>query len=117
MESQPQNPEFRNNPENFHPCTYYFCLFPECDQFSTTFTKIENIYINKYNLADYSDKSKDECQQLCIDFGNTCVEFDYWKDDNKCFLGSTTYQQILDADPTQIKSWNEFDLYTRNCAT
>ena len=23
MESQPQNPEFRNNPENFHPCHYY----------------------------------------------------------------------------------------------
>ena len=22
MESRPQNPEFRNNPENFHPCTY-----------------------------------------------------------------------------------------------
>ena len=22
MESQPQNPEFRNNPENIHPCTY-----------------------------------------------------------------------------------------------
>ena len=21
MESQPQNPEFNNNPENFHPCT------------------------------------------------------------------------------------------------
>ena len=21
MESQPQNPEFRTNPENFHPCT------------------------------------------------------------------------------------------------
>ena len=21
MESQPQSPEFRNNPENFHPCT------------------------------------------------------------------------------------------------
>ena len=20
MESQPQNPEFRNNPESFHPC-------------------------------------------------------------------------------------------------
>ena len=20
MESQPQNPEFRDNPENFHPC-------------------------------------------------------------------------------------------------
>ena len=23
MESQPQNPEFRNNPENFHPCNRY----------------------------------------------------------------------------------------------
>ena len=23
MESQPQNPEFRNNPENFHPCAKY----------------------------------------------------------------------------------------------
>ena len=23
MESQPQNPEFRNNPENFHPCTQW----------------------------------------------------------------------------------------------
>ena len=22
MESQPQNPEFRNNPENFRPCMY-----------------------------------------------------------------------------------------------
>ena len=22
MESQPQNPEFRNNPENFHPCIW-----------------------------------------------------------------------------------------------
>ena len=22
MESQPQNPEFRNNPGNFHPCLY-----------------------------------------------------------------------------------------------
>ena len=24
MESQPQNPEFRNNPENFHPCKFQF---------------------------------------------------------------------------------------------
>ena len=22
MESQPQNPEFRNNPENFHSCMF-----------------------------------------------------------------------------------------------
>ena len=26
MESQPQNPEFRKNPENFHPCTHFFTL-------------------------------------------------------------------------------------------
>ena len=27
MESQPQNPEFRNNPENFHPCKYALGLY------------------------------------------------------------------------------------------
>ena len=30
MESQPQNPEFRINPENFHPCysvKKFVCLF------------------------------------------------------------------------------------------
>ena len=26
MESQPQNPEFRNNPENFHPCYSLFVV-------------------------------------------------------------------------------------------
>ena len=25
MESQPQNPEFKNNPENFHPYSRDFC--------------------------------------------------------------------------------------------
>ena len=25
MESQPQNPEFRNNLENFHPCCHLAC--------------------------------------------------------------------------------------------
>ena len=33
MESQPQNPEFRINPENFHPCLYCVpaaCLAPFC---------------------------------------------------------------------------------------
>ena len=28
MESRPQNPEFRNNPENFHPCVQ-FCFYLE----------------------------------------------------------------------------------------
>ena len=26
MESQPQNPEFRINPENFHPCIYFMSI-------------------------------------------------------------------------------------------
>ena len=26
MESQPQNPEFRNNPENIHPCHWMDCV-------------------------------------------------------------------------------------------
>ena len=26
MESQPQNPELRNNPENVHPCMFYMHL-------------------------------------------------------------------------------------------
>ena len=26
MESQPQKPEFRINPENFHPCIGLYCL-------------------------------------------------------------------------------------------
>ena len=29
MESQPQNTEFRNNPENFHPCTYHYGEQPQ----------------------------------------------------------------------------------------
>ena len=36
MESQPQNPEFRNNPENFHPCNQQFFwlgCFPGLNQF------------------------------------------------------------------------------------
>ena len=30
MESQPQNPEFKNNPENFHPCIICSSLKPKC---------------------------------------------------------------------------------------
>ena len=28
MESQPQNPEFRNNPENFHPAHFFSHIGP-----------------------------------------------------------------------------------------
>ena len=31
MESQPQNPEFRNNPENFHPCDQRALVLTLCD--------------------------------------------------------------------------------------
>ena len=30
MESQPQNPKFRNYPENFHPCTHTWGLYKKC---------------------------------------------------------------------------------------
>ena len=29
MESQPQNPEFRNNPDNLHPCDLIIYIFDE----------------------------------------------------------------------------------------
>ena len=50
MESQPQNPEFRNNPENFHPClavheglSLTLCMLGNCPCFCfhhMTFFKI-----------------------------------------------------------------------------
>ena len=30
MESQPQNPEFRNNPDNCHPCKQVFATYGIC---------------------------------------------------------------------------------------
>ena len=33
MESQPQNPELRNNSENFHPCNKSVQIFPACKEF------------------------------------------------------------------------------------
>ena len=48
MESQPQNPEFRNNPENFHPQAYssYICEHPYIQiQGLFTYEKGENQFI------------------------------------------------------------------------
>ena len=36
MGSQPQNPEFRNNPENFHPCLTCCVVTPFCTAISLT---------------------------------------------------------------------------------
>ena len=39
MESQPQNPEFRNKPENIHPCKHLFeiPIKPNCALTTYTF--------------------------------------------------------------------------------
>ena len=58
MESQPQNPEFRNNPENFHPCDFvmfsnksnsfsYFGRAPDCDKIFQIVLK-SNLYHGNY---------------------------------------------------------------------
>ena len=42
MESQPQDPEFRNNPENFHPCFEHpnMSIFMEKKTFTILHPKI-----------------------------------------------------------------------------
>ena len=40
MESRPKNPEFRNNPENFHPCLVGCFL-----RMHTSSTPVENLCI------------------------------------------------------------------------
>ena len=48
MESQPQNPEFRNNPENFDPCSLAMML----DNFLHGFLPIKA----KTSLFSYRDQ-------------------------------------------------------------
>ena len=43
MESQPQNPEFRINPENFHPCLYTVLRITRTSEFFHQFNKIWRI--------------------------------------------------------------------------
>ena len=59
MESQPQNPEFRNNPENFQPCNStdqtvqmprLVCIFVVCMQQSGLLTMRDTI-ISKLNIT------------------------------------------------------------------
>ena len=53
MESQPQNPEFRNNPENFHPCLHVVAN-PQ-DRISQDDGQMEIIL--KLNKKVYSNKN------------------------------------------------------------
>ena len=49
MESQLQNPEFRINPENFHPCNY-FPLFLSKDVLSTHLLS-ETDHLSTHNIS------------------------------------------------------------------
>ena len=90
--------------------------FSECTVYSNTFTKYSGLYINKFNHVDYYDKSKHECLQACIDYGETCASVDYWKDQDRCYIGSVSYQQIMDGVPSQIYNYYQFDSYSRDCS-
>ena len=49
MESQPQNPEFRYNPENFHPCISRRSFFME-DR-STNVPLIEIVLLSSHKIS------------------------------------------------------------------
>ena len=51
MESQPQNPEFRNNPENFHPCIIHHVLRRAC-----TVTSLSLNMAFQDSLQDWTEK-------------------------------------------------------------
>ena len=56
MESQPQNPEFRNNPENFHPCYGVMGSFLVCEcsinwSYSINNDARERLYSNSAVIA------------------------------------------------------------------
>ena len=54
MESQPQNPEFRNNPENFHPMGVYGQRYKKFKDFSSIIKKVFYIYwANKSILSHH----------------------------------------------------------------
>ena len=50
MESQPQNPKFRNNPENFHPCTLYINLILQAHD---PIFQFHYLIVNVASLAPY----------------------------------------------------------------
>ena len=55
MESQPQNPEFRINPENFHPCISlledFFCLSRQCRSRYECHKFCRNLCLQSFFLA------------------------------------------------------------------
>ena len=59
MESQPQNPEFRNNPENFHPwlksrvsiVLAFFCIKFYTDRPETSKVRLQILYLTDSCLS------------------------------------------------------------------
>ena len=51
MESQPQNPEFRNNPENFHPCVMC-CMIGQLSRNAVLFSSSDTDFIWLARPAD-----------------------------------------------------------------
>ena len=76
VESQPPNPEFRNNPENFHPCIWgCFNHFPRHS--SQKSSALSSAYVP----GSY--------RQVCVkfkDFSRTSQILSY------CFQGLNTYE-------------------------
>ena len=82
MESQPKNPEFRIDPENFHTCIYekikvYNFKNPELEKFksknwlSTIFHSCHNVQLSYYTVlwqATLKGFARTECMHtfLCI---------------------------------------------------
>ena len=69
MESQPQNPEFRNNPENFHPCCLLSCLLKYlsslyCKQYGPRSDCSLNSSLIRVHIVCFHDESRLEPQQL-----------------------------------------------------
>ena len=88
MESQPQNPEFRNNPENFHPCIVLFlslyllsdfpCFFVFCWFFlKSTFSKNSFMYTisvsNSFIGPDLGPKTVCKCYQQTTIVGKELI--------------------------------------------
>ena len=62
MESQPQNPEFRNNPENFHPCKleilkfFYHQFQGKLDLTDTLYHSTRRIKLTKRKTEKYNNR-------------------------------------------------------------
>ena len=62
MESQPQNPEFRINPENFHPCIYNLAKF-----FNSTIRVSSSLHLDQAHHFVSPDLGPNCLQRLAAD--------------------------------------------------